>query len=129
MKEFEWFEWFGPSPIEPFNSAARPRLAHPNEALEVPRGRAREGRGRVVLASDLHVRLPDTDPRSFREDRVDVLPGVPDDRLQLAVALRDAGPTSAKPAASTETFRLYILRKEKRSGNRSQEGEWMAMSR
>ena len=22
MKEFEWFEWFGPSPIEPFNSGA-----------------------------------------------------------------------------------------------------------
>ena len=21
LKEFEWFEWFGPSPIEPFNSA------------------------------------------------------------------------------------------------------------
>ena len=21
-KEFEWFEWFGPSPIEPFNSGA-----------------------------------------------------------------------------------------------------------
>ena len=20
LKEFEWFEWFGPSPIEPFNS-------------------------------------------------------------------------------------------------------------
>ena len=23
LKEFEWFEWFGPSPIEPFNSASR----------------------------------------------------------------------------------------------------------
>ena len=22
LKEFEWFEWFGPSPIEPFNSVA-----------------------------------------------------------------------------------------------------------
>ena len=21
LKEFEWFEWFGPSPTEPFNSA------------------------------------------------------------------------------------------------------------
>ena len=25
MKEFEWFEWFGPSPIEPFNSGRDPR--------------------------------------------------------------------------------------------------------
>ena len=23
LKEFEWFEWFGPSPIEPFNSGCR----------------------------------------------------------------------------------------------------------
>ena len=23
LKEFEWFEWFGPSPIEPFNSGRR----------------------------------------------------------------------------------------------------------
>ena len=26
LKEFEWFEWFGPSPIEPFNSALRREL-------------------------------------------------------------------------------------------------------
>ena len=30
LKEFEWFEWFGPSPIEPFNSGiyrvGRPRV-------------------------------------------------------------------------------------------------------
>ena len=24
LKEFEWFEWFGPSPIEPFNSGRDP---------------------------------------------------------------------------------------------------------
>ena len=27
LKEFEWFEWFGPSPIEPFNSASYRRGA------------------------------------------------------------------------------------------------------
>ena len=27
MKEFEWFEWFGPSPIEPFNPGKFPKLA------------------------------------------------------------------------------------------------------
>ena len=26
LKEFEWFEWFGPSPIEPFNSAENGRV-------------------------------------------------------------------------------------------------------
>ena len=28
LKEFEWFEWFGPSPIEPFNSGTDPSLDH-----------------------------------------------------------------------------------------------------
>ena len=25
LKGFEWFEWFGPSPIEPFNPGVSPR--------------------------------------------------------------------------------------------------------
>ena len=33
LKEFEWFEWFGPSAIEPFNSGLDRRCA---EGLRVP---------------------------------------------------------------------------------------------
>ena len=29
MKEFEWFEWFGPSPIEPFNPGTDMAAAPP----------------------------------------------------------------------------------------------------
>ena len=36
MKEFEWFEWFGPSPIEPFNSAPRRSPAAPRRRRKVP---------------------------------------------------------------------------------------------
>ena len=28
LKEFEWFEWFGPSPIEPFNSGRHDPVRH-----------------------------------------------------------------------------------------------------
>ena len=37
LKVFEWFEWFGPSPIEPFNSGG-PQL-HPRHAGGAPRQR------------------------------------------------------------------------------------------
>ena len=33
LKEFEWFEWFGPSPIEPFNSGRGGRPADEDPAL------------------------------------------------------------------------------------------------
>ena len=47
MKEFgrfEWFEWFGPSPIEPFNSAAdRPAGLVEGAGVAPPGGNARVG--------------------------------------------------------------------------------------
>ena len=41
MKEFEWFElfeWFGPSPTEPFNSAAGARVVERDHGDGLARG-------------------------------------------------------------------------------------------
>ena len=44
LKEFEWFEWFGPSPIEPFNSDVDPIAGAEREHV------LRRGPAEAVLA-------------------------------------------------------------------------------
>ena len=43
LKEFEWFEWFGPSPTEPFNSAAGARVIERDHSDGLARGEGPAG--------------------------------------------------------------------------------------
>ena len=63
LKEFEWFEWFGPSPIEPFNSEEH-------------------GAGEVRAGAAPH--LLDAVPVGTLREELRVAEAVPSDRTPIA---------------------------------------------
>ena len=71
MKEFEWFEWFGPSPIEPFNSGSDARM-HRAKGVHLNLVHARRWKPRFLQLCKVRV-IEIANPDRTREARVDRL--------------------------------------------------------